>query len=258
MMPVQDIYGQLLEDNQKLIQRICRFYCHRHGLDDTESQDFCSIVQVKLIENDYHRLRQFKGKNLKSFLTTTIIHLLQDHKNKIWGKWRPSSKAESLGSVAIKLEAYIHRDKRSLNSAIEILRTNDGIKLDDKELIALYQQLPVRKERATLESPSMDALAHQTENPQQQLLDKETEDQLKSSGSVLTKCIERLDLDDRFIVKRIYWDNITVTRLAIILNEDRAVLYRRLDKIIRKLRKELKKEGLAKNELAKILSFLVI
>ena len=64
--------------NLSLVKRIVAFICARHHLNAAEAQDFESIVYVKLVEDDYARLRKFKQQSsLKSFLFTVIRRLFQ-------------------------------------------------------------------------------------------------------------------------------------------------------------------------------------
>ncbi len=66
--PEQFFLGHL-----KLIEEIVSFCCRRSRFSREEAEDFGGHVKVKLIENDYAVIREFRGRSSpKTYLTTVI------------------------------------------------------------------------------------------------------------------------------------------------------------------------------------------
>ena len=82
---------RLFLDNLALIDRIVAATCRRHRLTAEETEDFGSSVKLKLIANDYEVIRAFQGRcSLAGYLTAVILRAFIDHRNHLWGRWRPT------------------------------------------------------------------------------------------------------------------------------------------------------------------------
>src|SRR5438874_7414588 len=137
----------LLEANLDLIERVIRFTARRQRLDESESEEFASIVKLKLVENDYAIIRKFEGRShLATFVTIVVQRMLLDYRIHHWGKWHASAEAKRVGGPAVELEQLLHRDGRSLDEALAILRRNDE-SLTIESLRAIASRFPARKPR---------------------------------------------------------------------------------------------------------------
>lgn len=87
------------------------------------------------------------GRSPAVRLVERLQRLALDYRNKLWGKWRPSAAARSLGGVALQLELLISRDGHSLAEAVEILKVNHQVGLDREVLEHIACQLPARLRR---------------------------------------------------------------------------------------------------------------
>ena len=102
---------QLFLKSLPLIEKLIAFASRRSRFGREDGEDFSSWVKVKLIENDYGVLRQFKGGcNLSTYLSVVVQRLAQDYRNHLWSKWRPSAEAIRLGPLAVRLEQLLVRD----------------------------------------------------------------------------------------------------------------------------------------------------
>ena len=81
-------------DNLALIDRIVAATCRRNRMTAEETEDFGSSLKLKLIANDYEVLRAFEGRcSLGGYLTAVVQRAFIDHRNHLWGRWRPSAEA---------------------------------------------------------------------------------------------------------------------------------------------------------------------
>src|SRR6185436_15522598 len=118
--------------------------CRRHRLSAAEADDFRSEVRLHFIDRDYEVLRRFeKRSSLPTYVTVVIQRLFLDYRNRMWGKWRPTTEAKRLGPTAILIERLVARDGWSLEQVVETLRVNHGLSLD-ASLEALCEKLTRR------------------------------------------------------------------------------------------------------------------
>src|SRR5262249_40017559 len=124
--------------------------------------DFRSDVRAHFYDRHCEALRRFEGRSsLATYVTVVIQRLFLDHRNRRWGRWRPSAEAKRLGPTAILLERLIIRDGSSADQALEVLRVDHAIAID-AQLSALCDQLTSRTARRQFVS---DDEAEEIESP---------------------------------------------------------------------------------------------
>src|SRR5687768_4500817 len=129
------------------IDKVVAHLCRKHHFQKEECEDFRSRVHVKLIDDDYGIIRKFQGRSsLKTYLTTVVSNEMKDFLNHLWGKWRPSTEAQRLGPVAIRLEKLL-RDGLSLDEAVRTLQTNHKEEMSAQDLADMAARLPDRVPR---------------------------------------------------------------------------------------------------------------
>ena len=130
--------------NLPVIDDVTAKVCRRHRLSAAESDDFQSDVHLHFIERNYEVLRRFEGRSsLTTYITVVVQRLFLDRRNRLWGKWRPSAEARRLGPTAILLERLVARDGWSAEQALETLRVNHNVVVDEA-LRALCEKLAKR------------------------------------------------------------------------------------------------------------------
>jgi len=172
----RDLFSSQLEMIRELIRAISR----NGRLAPEDAEDFASFVMVKLIENDYARLRKFKGESsLRTYLTVVIQRLLLDYRAAKLGKWRPSMRARRLGAVAVKLEELLWRDGYTFQEAVHVLQWNWRVALDREALWCLATHLPPRRSGRLVSLESAGELAGSTGAPAADFEDRELSDALQ-------------------------------------------------------------------------------
>ena len=112
--------------------------CRRNRLNATESDEFRSDVRLHFIERNYEVLRKFEGRcALATYVNVVVQRVFFDWRNRMWGRWRPSTEARRLGPAAILLERLVTRDGWTLDQAIETARVNHKVEIDDTLLQVL-------------------------------------------------------------------------------------------------------------------------
>ena len=228
------------------IEKVAALACRKHGMWEAEAEDFAGWIKVKLMEDDYAALRKFRGESaLKTFLATSVVRYFHDYSRERWGRWRPSAAAERLGPPAPELEALVHRDGYSLQQAGEKLRTSGRTTLSDAELARLLESLPARGPLRPVEvasDPVLEAVVGPS-HADERVTDSETASRRGEVMEALKRAFERLDPEDRMIVRMHFADGRTLADVARALRLEQKPLFRRVEQLRASLRRELESEG---------------
>lgn len=247
-LPPEDFFRGHL----KLIEQIIAHACQRYRLRREDAEDFSSWVNVKLIENDYRKIREYKGASKpRTFLTAVIFNLLRDYINHLWGKWRSSEEAKRLGDVAVKLEELIVRDGYSFDMAVQLLRQNFNVEASRRDLEVLAARLPPRMPRRMEGEEVLQGVPAQELNPEEILLAKERVEKRRRIRSKLFLALKAIQADDRVLA--LLRTRFSVADIARSRKTDQKPLYRRLDKIYKALREALEREGVRRSDINDIL-----
>jgi RNA polymerase sigma factor (sigma-70 family) len=250
-------YRELYESHLDQVEEIINFVCRRNGLQPDQAEDFRGEIHVKLISEDYAVFRKFQQKSsLRTYLSMVIQHAFQDFRNKIWGKWRPSTKARKLGETAIRLEMLTHRDGYTLTEAVQVLLTNEGVTEDETALHGLFAQLPNRERRMLLNGETLETLQEDRSLQDTSLVKEEAENRKQSVEAVLSKALGVLEPEDHFIVTMHFFQGITVPNIARTLQVEQKPLYRRIHKILERLGEVMRQEGIMKEDVSEMLTDL--
>lgn len=242
---------RLFLDQLGVIDQVVQFIARRHHLHADEADDLASAVKLKLIENDYEALRNFRGgSSLKTYLTTIALRHYLDTRIAQWGKWRPCMQARRLGPTAVLLDRLISRDGMSLDEAVDTARSNHGVAAPRDELLALGASLPVRLRRRFADPQELESVAAPPAHEAAGILDTRTE--AERIELALTDSLDRLADEDRLILKMKFQDGLQVSRIARTLGLDQKSLYRRLGHVIRTLREALEARGVSRDQVAAI------
>lgn len=239
---------QLYLGHLELIEMIVAQACRRCPFSREEAKDFGQHVHEKLIEGDYARIRQFRGRSsFKTYLTTVVQHLLLDYQNSKWGKWRPSAEAERLGEVAVWLERLLVREERSFGEACQILRLNHRVGMSAAELADLAAKLPPKNLRRFSGDEDLQFEPSRELRPDERLEAKEKAVTMGRTYAKLQRAIAELPPEDRLLIRM--WMELKVADIARIRGVEQKPLYRRLEKIFKALRKSLERMGVRRQDI---------
>jgi RNA polymerase sigma factor for flagellar operon FliA len=234
----------LLLSQLPLIERVIAATCARYRLSAADADDFSSHVKLRLVEDDYSILRRFEGRSsLGTYLTIVIQRLVLDHRNKAWGKWRPSAEARRGGHVAVLLERLTVRDGHTFEEACEMLTSNHGVTAERAELERLAARFPVRVRRrfqsddALAETPGADGA------PDETLARRDAQRTAAQVSELLRRLTANLEPQDRLILKMRFEDGRTVADIAATLRLEQKGLYRRLARLLAGLREGFERQG---------------
>lgn len=250
-MDAEEIYLQQLG----MIERIAAFVAHRNHLDAGEAEEFVQEVRVRLLDDDYAIIRKFEERStLSTYLNTVIVRLFSQWRVEQWGKWRPSAEAKRLGSKAITLERLLSRDGYSLAEAVRLLTTPVSSPYTVAELEAIYLRLPARHPRTVVVSEDVvpDVVTVEPDAYDRLEADDRTR-ALRQAFAKIDEFIKTMDVEDRLILQMRFWDSRRVPEIAQALHLDQKKLYKRQERLLLLLRRELERAGVTPSDVAGLL-----
>jgi RNA polymerase sigma factor (sigma-70 family) len=238
---------ELLTSNLPLIERAIGFACRRNQLSPEDAEEFASVVKLRLIENDYAILRAHEGRSsLATFLGIVVQRMLFDFRIHAWGKWHASAEAKRLGSLAIELEQLLHRDGRTLDEAFITLAPKHEA-VTRALLQSIAERLPPRAPKRH-DVPLDDAVAvaiTSGSTVEAETFAGERREVAERVSSVMNASMDKLPDQDRAILQLRFQDGMTVAQIARAFRLDQKLLYRRIERHMRDIRKQIESSGLA-------------
>jgi RNA polymerase sigma factor (sigma-70 family) len=237
--------------NLGLIDRVIAGVCRRAGIFGADAEDFASSVKLALIENDYAILRPFAGRSsLSTFLTVIVQRLLSDQRTKQTGRWHASREAERLGEAGIALERIVHKERRTIDEALPILRSIDPA-LTRERVVEMAARLPSRAVRVqTVElAPSEEHLAGGSRTDERAI--SADEDRLSDRvAAIVRETLEAMPLEDRMIVRFHFGESMTLAAISGLLRLPQRPLYRRCESLLQRFRSAFERAGIEGRDVA--------
>jgi RNA polymerase sigma factor (sigma-70 family) len=236
------------------IENAIRIVSRRHRLSGPDAEDFASSVRVKLLEDDCAVLRGFQQRSsIQTFLVAVVQRHCLDHRNKSWGKWRPSATAKRLGPLAMQLERMLYRDGLSFDQAVETLRTNHRLSLETAELDQIRRQLPDRPPRRFVGEDLLEDVPLLHPDPESLAARATGQRVLQECSAAIDGALGQLEPSDALLIRMRFYDGLTVARIARILHADQKPLYRRLERALGRVRSALEVAGFQESEIGQVL-----
>ncbi|MGH7342073.1 MAG: sigma-70 family RNA polymerase sigma factor [Candidatus Rokuibacteriota bacterium] len=233
----------LLEQQVPLIERAVASVCRRRRVFDEEAEDVRQEVLLKLAADDCAALGRFRGESsLETWITTIAVHRCDDEIRQRRGRWRPSVSARRLGFPAICLEMCVGRDGLEYEEAVAKLLA-EGVVRSRQELDGLWMQLPQRPGRVFVPTEDVPEPASD-DDPERTARERERDEHARRLEQALHEILGQPPAEDRLILKRLYLDGRTIAQVARELGLEQRPLYRRRDRLLDFLRRELMARGL--------------
>jgi RNA polymerase sigma factor (sigma-70 family) len=225
------------------IERIVGFVCGRHRLDKDAADEFGSQVKLKLIENDYQVLRQFKAESsLYTYLNTVIQRLFLDYRAASWGSWRPCVEARRGGPVAVLVDQLLNRDGLTVDEALETITSNHRVQISRAKLIEIRDTLAVRHRRVFVSDEALKDAAGGGD-AEADLIRDEGRPIAERLRDALQQSITTLPPQDQLVIRLRFAEGFSIAKVAQTLRLDQKPLYRRLDRLLSTLRTALETRG---------------
>jgi RNA polymerase sigma factor (sigma-70 family) len=201
-------------------------------------------VWVKLAESDYAAVRKFEGRgSLRAFLAVVLNRYLLDYRVQKWGRWRPSARARELGAEAIELEFLIQRKGYNASEAVRTLTIEKGCRLGEDDLQKIVAQLPLRRKDFTSAEDWLERIPCSRPTPEGVLREEEIHDARSRLEDSLERVLARLNDEDRLALKMRFEQGLKLNEMARALGHDPKRFYRQFERILNRLKRLLKDDG---------------
>ena len=221
--------------------------CRRHRLSATEGDEFRSDVRLHFIERNYEVLRKFEGRcALATYVNVVVQRVFLDWRNRMWGRWRPSTDARRLGPTAILIERLVVRDSWPLEQALEMIKVNHQIELDEV-LTAFCNTLSARATTRRMVSED-DAAEVASPGPtaDDNLVKAERDFLAKRVQTALDRARQALPPMERLILKMRFEDRAAVSDIARALHLEQRPLYRTLERLLKQIGEAMQADGVSR------------
>jgi len=236
--------------NRAEIERAVRFEASRARLSPEDAEDLQSAVNLRLIENDYAVIRNFKGGcAFATYIVTIARHILADQRMHDFGRFRPSAEAKRLGDPGILLEQLLYRDQKAFDEALAIVLQHHAVTRE--EVVAMAARLRPRSPRPR--AVSIDEVVEPAIDPdtvEKPAIDHEREARAAAINRIVDDALSRIPLQERLAFRlRLRVPPVSGAEIARMLHLDQKRLYRRLEAIEKRLGKVLRDHGVTRQEI---------
>ncbi len=244
----------LLEANLALIERRLNVLSRRGALPTNEADDFRSWALCKLIEDDYRILARWEERSsLSTYLAAVLVHLLQDYRTQLWGKWRPSSTARRDGAVSILLERLLVRDRLSLDEAIRRLREEQGVLLSSAALEEIAARLPLRLPRRLVGDEVLQRMPAEG-GVEVRVVAGERAEVTSRLNRAVSALLRGLAPDERDLLKLHYREGLSIAAISLMLDRPQRALYTLRNRCLKGLRRGLEAAGVCAEQVRDLLA----
>ena len=240
-----------------LMRRVIRQVAAGGRLSRDQESEFASAVILKFIDNDYRLLRAFRGQSsLQTYMFAVVRRLLLDLRVREWGKWRPSRRAQQLGSKAVCLERMMARDGLSVGEAVGTAMTK-GWGVTSEEAWRLAEALPRRipRIRAVALNSGVDQAGADRADAAVEM--QELQARSRHVRATLAAQLTKLDAVDRQILRMRFVDGTPIRDIAAAVGVDPAAFYRRFDALMRRMRLALAEQAVTRSTVHPLLGHAV-
>jgi len=231
-----------------LIGRITAWVGRRQGLLPQEVEDLEAQVHLRLIENDYARLRAYGGRSsFETYLSVCIQHLARDLRDKALGNWEPSAEARRIGPHAVRLETLWVRDGLTLDECEQTIAPLFP-PLTREQIEEIAVRLPVRARRRLEGEDGLDRHPAPTPAPDQRLEEREGFAARREVFAALREELDELSAEDRLLIRLRIESGFKISEIARhcvqSLGIEQKALYSRFEKIFATLKRRLGERGI--------------
>lgn len=241
-------------DHLKQINEAIGIICRKHGMTRDEEKDFAQHVHLQLIENDYKKLRAYKGSSsLKTYLHTVISRIFIDQ---VRVKWHPSAEAKRMGETAVKLEKLIYRNQYAVHEACQILAVNPSTAIDENAAYAMLGRLHLKTPRLIKIDDSEERLRSFPDpapDPETRIAQKQLHQKKQEMIAIIGDIIPSLSGEDKLLIRLLFIDGHRISEIARLLGQEDRKLYKRTQSILQKMREAMADAGIAESDIREVL-----
>ena len=230
--------------HKAVIEAVIKTVCREFGFRREDAEDFGQDIRLHLFDKETGVLDRFEGRaQLHTYLYVVVKRKALDLRRKQWRRWRPSKAARDHGPAGVELEMLMMRDGYPFDQALAIV-LGKFPEEDADALKALADGFRAPLKPRTITDEGLEERSSDDLNPEQRWEEEERQFRRERIMERVAELIQTRSKPDRLLFHLRFDQGMKVAAIARLLNEDQKSLYRRLDEIVRWVRKHLKDEGL--------------
>jgi RNA polymerase sigma factor (sigma-70 family) len=230
-------------DHLPVIDQVVQFIGRRHRLEPDAIEELQSAIHLKIIDNDYEVLRKFEGRSsIRTYLTAVVQRHFLDSRTAMWGRWRPCACARRAGPPGVMLDQLLTRDAVSLDEAVARVRQRHDV--SEPALRSLAARIPVRTPRRFLGEEALEDVPSDAALPPADATLRR--DEAQRAESALETALRGLGPEDQVILKYRFVYGLQVSQISRMTGLEQKPLYRRLEGILKVMRREMEAQGLTR------------
>ena len=176
---------------------------------------------------------------MRTYLTAVVQRHFLDSRTAMWGRWRPCACARRAGAPGVMLDQLLTRDAISLDEAVARVRARHDV--SEPALRSLAAQIPVRSPRRFVGEEALEDVA--AVPPVDATL---RHDEAQRAESALSTALGALGPEDQVILKYRFVYGLQVSQISRMTGLEQKPLYRRLEGILKVMRREMEAQGLTR------------
>jgi hypothetical protein len=244
----------LLVENFDWARAVMTRQCKRYRMAPDDSDDFESWAFLRLVENDYRILRQFRGDSaLRTYLTVVICTLHREFIVQHWGRYRPSSIARRAGDVGLELDRLIRRDRYSAAEATQCILARHQEAPSAEELMRLALSLPSRYVSGRERKVELRDDTAAASSADERIAFVEACQQKTDIRRALARVAYDFSTFDIAMLRMRFQDETSVADIARELGVAQKPLYRVLERLLRTMRARLEDCGITRHMVVELL-----
>lgn len=232
-------------DHLREINEAISIICRKHGIAFDDEKDFSQHVHLQLMEDDYRKIRAYRGaSSFSTYLHTVISRILIDH---VRIKWHPSTDAQRMGNAAVKLEKLVFWNNYTIHEACNILASNPSTAIDEKTAREMLARLRVRRPRPVKADDSEEQLPRFPDpapDPEERIVQKQQMQKKQEVIEMIGTMIRSFSSEDKLLIKLTFLGGHKVSDVARLLGRDERLLYRRIQTLLRNMRESMGAAGI--------------
>lgn len=238
---LESLFLANLSDIERLLDGLAR----RKRLSPDDADEFGAWAKLRLIEHDYVVFAKFRGDSaLLTYLAMVIAMLFREYRVQEWGRWRSSAAARRGGELAMELEILVCRDGMPIDQAGQVLRTAGKTTMSDRELADLAGEFPRRTRLRPVQTGDVPETAEADDRTDASIEAAEADAEAKNVSEALNRALDAMPPEDKLILRLHYKESMSVAEIARALDLPQKPLYRRVDRLLHKLRATLARDGI--------------
>lgn len=244
-----------LVDNLEWARGVMAAQCRNFRMGRAEADEFQSWAIERLVDNEYHIFRQFRGgSSIRTYLRAVIRTLIREYAAARWGRYRPSSAARRAGPTGLALDRLINRDGLSATQAASALMNRGAAPSSERDLTRLALSLPVRNSREPIPLEQLIDIPTAPNRADDRISSAEEVAELESIRLVIESSLQECSEFDVRVLEMHFWQRLAISEIARQLGIPQKPLYRTFDRLLGFLRQRLESRGLTRADVLDLVS----